>query len=108
MKRLAISLALIASLGACATTGGVAPPTPIERADAAVTRAQAAYDRLRVIAEVVMPLVPVSYQSRLLAAQAAAERGLAAARAAVLLADQLAALRRTEAAVAEISSITGS
>lgn len=109
MKRLMTAALCAASmaLASCATM-----PTPsIETAaqiGTAVSRAQVAYDRISVSANLVMPFLSPERQARIRLAMALTERGLLAARYAATAAEQLAALKQAEAATATIKMTAGS
>lgn len=105
MKKLLIAAFCAASmsLASCATM-----PTPSTEQAAqigtAIDRAQAAYDRIAVSAEVVLPFLSAERQARVRLAMALTERGLIAARTAATIAEQLAALKQVEAATATIET----
>ena len=108
MKRLALAIAIAAS--SSAVTSCVTMPTPsIETAGhigTAIDRAQAAYDRIALAAEVVLPFVSDERAARIRLALSLAERGLLAARSAATATEQLAALKQAEAATATIETTT--
>jgi hypothetical protein len=99
-------MALAACTGSAGQPGN-ASDIPAQ-ASVALDRAEAAYDRINLFANVLLPLLPEPYATRVRTAQAIADRAFAAARAATTLAEQLAELRKAEAAaktIAELASI---
>jgi hypothetical protein len=91
----ALTLAVALALTGCATL-------PARPNSAAVERAQAHYDRLRGWADVLLPYVPESHARRVRFGLAAADRALAAARLAVTLQEQRAAVAEAERALAPL------
>lgn len=116
---LAAGLALVACNVAPATAVGDRPPptspaptatpTPslIDRADRTLTGIEARAERLSTIVDLVVVLLPPEQQLAVRIGQAAAARALAAARAAVTIADQVAELRRARAELDRIDRVTG-
>jgi outer membrane murein-binding lipoprotein Lpp len=104
MKRMLIAALAAASmtLASCATMPTTAQVAP------QVERAQAAYDRIASTVEIILPYLSPERAARVRLAMALAKRGLLAARTAVTAAEQLAALKQAEAAVAMIESTAGS
>jgi len=106
VKRLAFALvASSLSIASCAT---ISTPS-VETAGhigTAIDRAQAAYDRIALAAEVVLPFVSDERAARIRLAMSLAERGLLAARSAATATEQLAALKQAEAATATIETTT--
>lgn len=104
MKRMLIAALAAASmtLASCATMSAAAQMAP------QVARAQAAYDRIASTVEIILPYLSPERAARVRLAMALAERGLLAARSAVTAAEQLAALKQAEAAVATIETAAGS
>jgi predicted small secreted protein len=108
MKRL-LTVALCATsmaLASCATTPTSSTET-VAQVGSAVDRAQVAYDRIAVAAEVALPFLSPERAARVRLAMSLAERGLLAARHAVSAAEQLAALKQAEAATAAIKTTAG-
>ncbi len=108
MKRMLIAALAAASmtLASCATMPTAAQITP--QITPQVERAQAAYDRIAHAAEIVLPFLSPERAARVRLAMALAERALLAARAATTAAEQVAALRQAEAAVAVVETAAGS
>jgi outer membrane murein-binding lipoprotein Lpp len=104
MKRMLVAALAAASmtLASCATMPTTAQVAP------QVENAQAAYDRIAGSVKIILPYLSPERAARVRLALALAERGLLAARTAVTAAEQLAALKQTEAAVATIESTAGS
>ncbi len=100
MKRLTLMLAAAVMMCSCTT---IKPP-PVS----AIDRAQAAYDRIAVTAELILPFVSPERAARIRLAMALTERGLLAARNASTAAEKLAALNLAEAATATIPTTAGS
>lgn len=97
---LALALMLGLPLSGCATTAGrVDVPAAIERADAA-------YARIRIAAELALPLLPPVTAARVRTAMALADQAIAAARAASDVAEQLRQMRAVERQAATIAAVT--
>jgi hypothetical protein len=99
MKK-ALLAAVAAAVMTCSCTT-IAPPSV-----SAIDRAQAAYDRIAVSAELILPFVSPERAARIRLAMALTERGLLAARNAATAAEKLAALKQAEAATAAIEVAT--
>lgn len=104
MTRMLIAALAAASmtLASCATMPTAAQVAP------QIERAQAAYDRIAGAAEIVLPFLSPERTARVRLAMALAERALLAARLAATAAEQIAALRQAEAAVAAVETAAGS
>ena len=104
MKRLALALA--ASSPAVTSCATMRPPSAKTAAHigTAIDRAQAAYNRIAIAAEVVLPFVSDDRAARIRLAMSLAERGLLAARMAATATEQLAALKQAEAATAAVET----
>ena len=109
MKKILIAALCAVSmmLSNCAT---MPAPTAGQAAQigTAIDRAQAAYDRIAATAALVLPYLSPERAARVRLAMSLAERGLLAARYAATAAEQIAALKRAEAATAAIETATGS
>lgn len=104
MTRLALALAASSmTIATCATmlTPSVETAAHI---GTAIDRAQAAYDRIAAAAEIVLPFVSADRAARIRLGMALAERGLLAARLAATATEQLAALKRAEAATSQVET----
>jgi hypothetical protein len=105
VKRLAFALAASwLSIASCATISTPSVETAAH-ISTAIDRTQAAYDRIALAAEVVLPFVSDDRAARIRLGMALAERGLMAARLAATATEQLGALQQAEAATAEIETI---
>ena len=119
-----LARALVASLSACATTPATSPqpgsppveasPTPgpatanpLDRADAALMRAEVAYARARSWSDMRIAALPAPYAARLATIRAACDQALAAARTAVTLAQRAAALKTLEAQMRRLATESG-
>lgn len=121
--RLSLVCAALLTLAACAVAPPAAvgdrppatsstpatTPTPsiVERADRTLTVIEARAERLSTIVDLVVVLLPPEQQLAVRVGQAAASQALAAARAAVTIADQVAQLRRARAELDRIDRVTG-
>ena len=99
MKKMMLAALCAASMTCACTT--ISPP-PV----AAIDRAQAAYDRIATSVKLVLPFVSPERAARIRLAMALAERGLIVARNAATAAEQLAALKQSEATTATIATMT--
>ena len=105
MKRLALAMAASSlSIASCATISTPSVETAAH-IGTAIDRAQAAYDRIALAAEVVLPFVSDDRAARIRLGMALAKRGLLAARLAATATEQLAALKQAQAATAAIETI---
>lgn len=109
MKKI-LTAALCAALMALASCATLPTPSTEQAAQigTAIDRAQAAYDRITVSANLVLPFLSPERQARIRLAMALTERGLLAARFAATAAEQLAALKQAEAATATIAATAAS
>ena len=108
MKRLVLALtASSLSIASCATISTPSVETAAH-IGTAIDRAQAAYDRIALAAEVVLPFVSNERAARIRLAMSLAERGLLAARSAATATEQLAALKQAQAATAAIEAAASS
>jgi len=105
VKRLALAMAASSlSIASCATISTPSVETAAH-IGTAIDRAQAAYDRIALAAEVVLPFVSDDRAARIRLGMALAKRGLLAARLAATATEQLAALKQAQAATAAIETI---
>lgn len=97
----ALFAAGVAAVMTCSCTTLASPSA------SAIDRAQAAYDRIAMSAELILPFVSPERAARIRLAMALTERGLLAARNASTAAEKLAALKQAEAATATIEATAG-
>ncbi len=115
--RFPIALWCLASLAAVAcsptppgTIGSSAPPTSsttLDRAGLTLTAVEQRHDRAQVVVGLVADMLPADQAAKVRAAQMIVGRALIAARRALTLADQVAQLRRAQAASDTIDAATG-
>lgn len=107
MIRPVLALVLATLLTGCA--GGTAPVRSagavLEQARPTIDQLQARYDAARPFAELMLPYLPAERAAQVRLAAAIVERALAAARLAVTIAEQRAALQRAEQATVTVEAV---
>lgn len=98
------TLALAASLSACATTG-TTPPVKTQVASA-VQRAADAWARIKATAALWLPLLPADRQAQVQSAIAVGDRAVLIAQAAATVAEASAALAEVNAAAGQVTAAT--
>jgi hypothetical protein len=101
--KMILSLAIAASLSACATMA--AAPQPVS--SAAVAQVQARYDTAKRLAELFLPYLPAERRQQIEVIGALVDRALSAARLATTVAEQRAAIEEARAAADRFALVTG-